>query len=496
MTSILRSFAWRIAIGYGVLFGLSGFALLAFIYVSTEGFTTRQMEAVIEAEVQGLAERYRVAGTRGLRALVDERLARNPASSSIYLLADPRFRVLAGNLSSWPEAARSTDPWIEFELYAAGDADRREVHRARARHFQLPHGFHLLVGRNMRDFEHMRSAIFRTTAWGVGIAAVLAFVIAWRLRRSVVARIESINRTSRRIMEGELSERIRSHGSGDEFDELITNLNAMLERIESLMEDVRRVSDNVAHDLRTPLGRLRTRLERLRDAEGDGVSAELAEAALEEADQMLATFNALLRIARIETRQRRHAFERVNLATVGNDVADLYAPVAESRGITFRHSGIEAPVDGDAFERVNLATVGNDVADLYAPVAESRGITFRHSGIEAPVDGDADLIFQSLANLLDNAMKYTPEGGAVTLHVTSDDDAVTVVVADSGPGVPPEEREAVLRRFYRLEPARSTPGSGLGLSLVAAVAELHEATLELEDNAPGLLVRLRFRRGG
>ena len=455
MTSVLRSFAWRIAIGYGVLFGLSGFALLAFIYVSTEGFMTRQMEAVIEAEVQGLAERYRVAGTRGLRALVDERLARNPASSSIYLLADPRFRVLAGNLSSWPEAARSTDPWIEFELYTAGDAERREAHRARARHFQLRRGFHLLVGRNMRDFEHMRSAIFRTTAWGVGIAAVLAFVIAWRLRRSVVARIESINRTSRRIMEGELSERIRSHGSGDEFDELITNLNAMLERIESLMEDVRRVSDNVAHDLRTPLGRLRTRLERLRDAEGDGVSVELAEAALEEADQMLATFNALLRIARIETRQRRHAFERVN-----------------------------------------LATVGNDVADLYAPVAESRGITFRHSGIEAPVDGDADLIFQSLANLLDNAMKYTPEGGAVTLHVTSHDDTVTVVVADSGPGVPSEEREAVLRRFYRLEPARSAPGSGLGLSLVAAVAELHEATLELEDNAPGLVVRLRFRRGG
>ena len=455
MTPILRSFAWRIAIGYGVLFGLSGLALLAFIYVSTEGYMTRQMEAVIEAEVQGLAERYRVGGTRGLRALVGERLARNPASSSIYLLADPGFRVLAGNLSSWPEAARGADPWIEFELYAAGDADRREVHRARARHFQLRRGFHLLVGRNMRDFEQMRSAIFRTTAWGGGVAALLAFVIAWRLRRSVVARIESINRTSRRIMEGELSERIRSHGSGDEFDELITNLNAMLERIESLMEDVRRVSDNVAHDLRTPLGRLRTRLERLRDAAGDGASAELAEAALEEADQMLATFNALLRIARIETRQRRHAFERVN-----------------------------------------LATVGDDVADLYAPVAESRGITFRHSGIEAPVDGDADLIFQSLANLLDNAMKYTPEGGAVTLHVTSDDDTVTVVVADSGPGVPPEEREAVLRRFYRLEPARSAPGSGLGLSLVAAVAELHEATLTLEDNAPGLVVRLRFRRGG
>ena len=453
MTSITRSFAWRIAVGYGVLFGLSGLALLAFIYVSTEGFTTRQMEAVIEAEVRGLAERYRVAGMRGLRALVRERIARNPASSSIYLLADSRFRVLAGNLSSWPEAARSADPWVEFDLYTTDEAERREAHRARARHFQLRRGYHLLVGRNMRDFEEMRSAIFRTVGWGIAVAAALALVIAWGLRRSVVSRIESINRTSRRIMEGELSERIEPQGSGDEFDELVANLNAMLERIETLMDDVRRVSDNVAHDLRTPLGRLRTRLEQLRDAGGEGESAALAEAALDEADQMLATFNALLRIARIETRQRRHAFARVD-----------------------------------------LATIGDDVADLYAPVAESRDVTFRHSGIAAPVDGDADLLFQSLANLVDNAMKYTPEGGSVTLHVTSDDDHVTVVVADTGPGIPPEEREAVLRRFYRLEPARTTPGSGLGLSLVAAVVQLHEASMTLEDNAPGLVVRLGFKR--
>ena len=453
MTSITRSIAWRIAVGYAVLFGASVLALLVFIYVSTEGFMARQMEAVIEAEVQGLAERYRAGGVRGLRALLRERTARNPASSSIYLLADPNFRVLAGNLSDWPQAARGEDPWVEFELYATDDADGHEVHRARVRHFQLRRGFHLLVGRNLRDFEAMRSAIVRNVAWGIGVAGVLAIAIAWWLRRSVTTRIESINRTSRRIMEGELSERIESRGSGDEFDELVANLNAMLARIETLMEDVRRVSDNVAHDLRTPLGRLRTRLEQLRDASGDSASAPLAEDALNEADQMLATFNALLRIARIETRQRRHAFERVD-----------------------------------------LATVGDDVADLYAPVAESRGIIFRHSGIAAPVEGDADLLFQSLANLLDNAMKYTPEGGAVTLHVTSDDDAVTVVVADTGPGVPPEEREAVLRRFYRLEPARTTPGSGLGLSLVAAVAQLHEAALTLEDNGPGLVARLRFGR--
>ena len=455
MTSITRSIAWRIAVGYAVLFGVSVLALLVFIYVSTQGYMTRQMEAVIEAEVQGLAERYRVAGVRGLRALVRDRIARNPASSSIYLLADPKFRVLAGNLNRWPDPARGAEPWVEFGLYTTDEADRREVHRARARHFQLRRGFHLLVGRNLRDYEAMRSAIVRNVAWGIAVAGVLAIAIAWWLRRSVTTRIESINRTSRRIMEGELSERIESRGSGDEFDELVANLNAMLARIETLMDDVRRVSDNVAHDLRTPLGRLRTRLEQLRDAGGDGDSAVLAEAALSEADQMLATFNALLRIARIETRQRRHAFERVD-----------------------------------------LATIGDDVADLYAPVAESRGITFRHSGISAPINGDADLLFQSLANLLDNAMKYTPEGGAVTLHVTSDDDTVSVVVADTGPGVPPGEREAVLRRFYRLEPARSTPGSGLGLSLVSAVAQLHEAELTLEDNGPGLVVRLRFRRVG
>ena len=456
MTTITRSVTWRIAIGYGALFGLSMLALLMLIHWSAAAYMTRQMEAVIEVEVQGLAERYRIAGLGGLRGLVAERLARSPASSSIYLLADPGFRVIAGNLTGWPKAARSTERWIEFRLHAAGDDPAGpEWHRARARHFELPRGYHLLVGRNLRDLDEMRSAVIRAVAWGVGVTVVLAVAGAWWMRRNVAARIESINRTSRRIMEGELSERIESHGSGDEFDDLIANLNAMLERIETLMDDVRRVSDNVAHDLRTPLGRLRTRLEQLRDAGGEGTPAALVDAALGEADQMLATFNALLRIARIETGRRRHAFERVD-----------------------------------------LATIGDDVADLYAPLAEARGITFRHSGIESPVNADADLLFQSLANLLDNAIKYTPEGGRVTLQATSEDDTVTVIVADSGPGVPPGEREAVLRRFYRLEPARGTPGSGLGLSLVAAVAQLHEATLTLGDNAPGLVVRMQFTRAG
>ncbi len=453
MISISRSVAWRIAIGYGALFGLSVLVLLAFIYWSTAGYTTRQMEAVIEAEVQGLAEHYRVGGLPALRRLVSRRVRSNPASASIYLLADPRFRLLAGNLDAWPAAARSEDGWIEFGLRIEGEGPRPEVHRARARLFTLRGGFLLLVGRNWRDLDEMRSAILRAVAWCVAVSLALAVAVAWWMRGRVARRIEAINRTSRRIMQGKLEERIESDGSGDEFDELVGGLNAMLARIEGLMEDVRRVSDNVAHDLRTPLGRLRSRLVQLRTKARDEDSRDLAEAALDEADQMLSTFNALLRIARIEAGDRRHAFARVDLAAIGNDVAELYAPLAEARSIDFHHEA--------------------SAAGVYA---------------------DADLLFQSLANLLDNAMKYTPEGGRVDLRITAEEKSVSVIVSDSGPGVPASEREAVLRRFYRVESARSTPGSGLGLCLVAAVVQLHEADLELADNEPGLRVRIRFPR--
>ncbi|MBF2761127.1 MAG: HAMP domain-containing histidine kinase [Ectothiorhodospiraceae bacterium AqS1] len=428
--------------------------LLAFIYWSTAGYTTRQMEAVIEAEVQGLAEHYRVGGLPALRRLLLRRVRSNPASASIYLLADPQFRLLAGNLDSWPAAARAPrDGWIEFGLRIEDEEPRPKVHRARARLFTLRGGFHLLVGRNWRDLDEMRSAILRAVAWCVAVTLALAVMVAWWMRGRVARRIEAIDRTARRIMQGKLEERIESDGSGDEFDELVAGLNAMLARIEGSMEDVRRVSDNVAHDLRTPLGRLRTRLVQLRTKALDEDSKALAEAALDEADQMLATFNALLRIARIEAGDRRHAF---------------------------------APVD--------LAAIGNDVAELYAPLAESCSIDFRFSSAPAPVHGDADLLFQSLANLLDNAMKYTPRGGRVCLRITAEEESVDVIVSDSGPGVPIDEREAVLRRFYRVESARSTPGSGLGLCLVAAVVQLHEAELELSDNDPGLRVRIRFRR--
>ena len=268
----------------------------------------------------------------------------------------------------------------------------------------------------------------------------------YALSRTVTRRLDVINEASRKIMAGELGRRIPASGSGDEFDELVSHLNAMLDRIQALMDDVRRVSDNIAHDLKTPLTRLRNELESIREGLGDDASAERA---LQEADSLLATFNALLRIARIESGSRRAGFAEVDLAVLARDVVELYQPLAEDKGLQFH-----ADVNG-----------------------------------EVRLRGDRDLLFQAIANLVDNAIKYTPAPGRVSLALESGDNA-RVTVADSGPGIPEAARGKVFERFYRTEDSRRTPGSGLGLALVRAVVQLHDGQVRLEDNDPGLRVRL------
>lgn len=449
---ILRSSTFRLALLYVLLLGISVVVLLGFIYWSTAGYMDRQATATIEAEITGLAEQYRQRGLTGLTALIAERMARDPSGSSVYLVVDDKLERILGNLDRWPPELPDAEGWMRFRLRERGP-DQTEEHDARAKVFLLRGELRLLVGRDIRDLEATRAIIINALTWGLAITAAMALLGSWLMSASLVRRLESINQTSREIMEGDLSRRITVNGSGDDFDQLSVNLNRMLERIETLMAGVRQVSDNIAHDLRTPLTRLRNKLELLGlEVPCSGASRTLAEETIADADEMLATFNALLRIARIESGSRRAAFAPIDLAVLVGDVAELYEPVAADR---------------------------------------SQSLDLRVSG-PVWVFGDRDLLFQALTNLVDNAIKYTQSSGRIILSVGSEATRAWVVVADNGPGIPSKLLELVFRRFFRGDGSRSTPGSGLGLSLVHAVAQLHHATIDLADNQPGLRVILSF----
>jgi signal transduction histidine kinase len=429
------------------LFSTSVLLLLGFIYWSTAGYMVRQTDATIQAEVVGLAERYDRTGLAGLSALISERMAREPGSPILYLLADRNFQPLLGNLGHWPEGEIPKTGWLSFRL----ENERNPAgkgHPARARLFKLEGGFNLLVGRDVHELERIQQLIASTLAWGLAITLVLGLLGGTMISRGFLRRIESINDTCREIIYGDLSRRIPMRSADDDFDQLAGNLNNMLDQIEALMAGVRQVSDNIAHDLRTPLARLRNRLELLREQVSEEGPRDLLDQAAAEADGLLATFKALLRIGQIESGSRRAGFTQVDLAALLRDVIELYEPLADEKG---QHIELE------------LAS----------------GRTIR---------GDRDLLFQAFANLLDNAIKYTPGNGRIRVGLTG----ARVSVADNGPGIPEEARDKVFQRFFRLETCRTTPGNGLGLSLVAAVANLHNAGIRLEDNAPGLRVIMNF----
>jgi len=425
--------------------------LLGFIYWSTVAFMANQTDATIEAEITGLAEQYRERGLNGLVTTIAERLERDPDSSSVYLFASPNHIPFAGNLSAWPDVSPTPDGWLNFEFQDPRAGGR--MFHARARPFVLQGGLHLLVGRDTRELKATQQLIVRALLWGLAVTFALALLGGIAMSRSMLRRIEQINQTSREIMAGDLSQRVPASGSSDEFDQLADNLNAMLDEIERLMEGIRQVSDNIAHDLRTPLTRLRNRLEQLH-TELDDRNPNLGhvERSIADADQLLSSFAALLRIARIEAGGHRTNLTRLDLTTLLQDAAELYEALAEEKQLV-----ISTQFDDSVY-----------------------------------VDGDRDLLFQALTNLLDNAVKYTPKGGHISLDVHQLDDIAELSVTDTGPGIPVDERDKVGQRFYRLERSRSTPGSGLGLSLVSAVAQLHHAELLLRDNAPGLKASLRF----
>ena len=444
---LFRTQAFRIVMVYVFLFVVSVTAIIGFTYWNTRRALDQQTEEAIATESSELLDQYQRTGRQGLDYAIGT--LSSHGGQSLYLLADQSDRYIRGNLDRWPPQIQKVGAFVEFEYQHADN-----IRQARGRVFPLPGGFELLVAQDVHE-RYLTDRFFTTTLpWTVGLMLILGLVGGAFFSRKLIARLDSINSTSAEIMAGDFSRRVAVSGAGDEFDSLAVNLNRMLERIERLMKGVREVTDSVAHDLRTPLNRLRNRLETaLKQFDGRGDVTEI-EAAIVETDKLITTFNAILLIAEADAGMARGTMSPIDLSAVAEDVGELYAPVAEEKGVTLE----------------------------VAP-----------SGI-AMIEGNRSLISQALANLVDNAIKYTPADGRVRVSAGDTAQGVELAVADTGPGIPASERAHVVERFVRLEQSRNSPGTGLGLSLVAAVARLHDAELRLEDNGPGLKARLEFPR--
>lgn len=463
LSRLFRTTSFRLAAAFILVFALNGFFVIGYIAYNTRVLITSQHVEMIDAEIAGLAEQYRVGGLRRLVGVIDHR-SRRPGAS-LYLVTDPTGRNIAGNVGALPPGLLD-QPGTRQTAYERLDAptDKPDELRQHAvvRVFVLPGGFRMLVGRDIAEREQFRDIIAGAFRWSV-LMTVLLGVAAWYFVSSrVLRRIDAVAEESRHIMVGDLAGRIGLAGTGDEFDRLAESLNAMLDRIEQLLRGLTEVSDNIAHDLKTPLTRLRNRVEgALRNAPSEEGYRAALEATIAESDELIRTFNALLMIARVEAGSPDGAMTDLDIGTMLADVAELYEPVAEQAGVEF-------------------------------VVAAPAGIVVRLN---------RELVGQALANLIDNAVKYAAETGddrkpRVELAACADGGRILLTVSDNGPGIPEADRKRVLDRFVRLEQSRTKPGSGLGLSLVAAVAHSHGGEIRLEDNAPGLRVVLDLPASG
>ncbi len=444
-TRLFRSRIFQFALIYLCFFGATVGLIGWIVFDVAKESVSRQIEATIDAEITGLVEQYNQRGLSGLVEAIRRRTADQDRSRGLYLLSDHRNRVLAGNLSGWPDERTDAQGWVTFRLgFPESEGGGTNFGRARV---LTGNGFKLLVGHDERERTWVQSTILWTLVGSLAATVTVALLGAVFMSRALLQRIDAITVTSREIMAGDLSQRVPASGRGDEFDRLAANLNAMLDRIEDLITGIKQVSNNIAHDLRSPLARLRSRLEVTLMEPPDADSYRVAlEKTISEADHLLQTFNALLSIAQAEAGAPRRNFADVDLSAGARDAAELYEPLAEEK-------------------------------DLHLAVEVAEGIRLQ---------GDQHLLFQALVNLLDNAIKFSPAGGSIELSLRREGARAALTVADRGPGIPESLRERALERFFRLEESRSTPGSGLGLSLVAAVARLHDGRIVLEDNQPGL----------
>jgi len=458
---LLRTTAFQLTLAYLLIFIVFAVSLLGYFALNTRRLITEQITTTVDTEISGLREQYNQGGIRRLVIVVDLR-SRRPGSS-LYLVTTATGEGLAGNVGSLEPGVLDHPGWLETN-YRRLEAPEGNDHRALVQVVQLPGGFRLLVGRDLEERERLFGIIANAGQWSLALVIVLGLAGGFFVSRRVLNRIEAMTETAQTIMAGDLAGRLPVAGTGDELDRLAEHLNAMLERIEALMRGLKEVSDNIAHDLKTPLTRLRNRCEQaLRGASGVDDYRAALEATIAESDDLIRTFDALLMIARAESGQARDNMTEFDAAEIARDVGELYEPLADEKGIALT---VEAPV-------------------------------------AAPVRGNRELVSQALANLIDNAIKYAGPNGEVNgtpaeivVKAGNDGERIALSVADRGPGIAEADRGRVVERFVRLEQSRSEPGSGLGLSLAAAVARLHGGELKLEDNHPGLRSIIALPRAG
>jgi signal transduction histidine kinase len=458
---LVRTTAFRLTLVYLFLFALFAASLLGYFAWNTRRMITEQISTTVNAETGELSE---IFGRRGLRGLVFniENRALRP-SANLYLLTTPNGQAIAGNVGSLAPGVMGTTGWSETAYRRLDDQDNTD-HRALVHVTQLSSGFRLLIGRDLEERRRLFGIVAKAAQWSILVVVVLGIGGGIFVARRVLRRIDAMTGTTQRIMAGDLSGRLPVGRSGDELDRLAGNLNAMLERIEALMTGLKEVSDNIAHDLKTPLTRLRNRAEEaLAKSATEAEYRAALERTIEESDGLIRTFNALLMIARAESGQARGNMDDFDAADVANGIHELYEPLAEDDGMSLR---------------VKTASV--------------------------PVHGNRELISQALANLVENAIKYgkpappaQPQGAVVSMdakqiliEVRREGDQVLLSVTDHGPGIPAADRKHAVERFVRLEASRTQPGSGLGLSLASAVATLHGGELRLSDANPGLTATL------
>jgi signal transduction histidine kinase len=466
---LVRTTAFRLTLAYLLLFALFAASLLAYFAWNTRRLINEQITTTVDDETSEITDIFARRGLRGLVFTIENRALRPGAN--LYLITTPVGQAVAGNVASLAPGVMATNGWSETTYRRLDDPDSPD-HRALVRVSQLSSGFRLLIGRDLEERRRLFGIVANAAQWSVLIVVVLGLGGGVFVARRVLRRIDAMTGTTQRIMAGDLTGRLPVGRSGDELDRLAENLNAMLERIEALMTGLKEVSDNIAHDLKTPLTRLRNRAEEaLAKSSNEAEYRAALERTIEESDGLIRTFNALLMIARAESGQARGNMDDFDAADVAAGIHELYEPLAEDNGLTLE---VKTQV--------------------------------------APLHGNRELISQALANLVENAIKYGQpvvvaqplgadavagkvEDRTILIEARHEGGQVLLSVTDRGPGIPEQDRKHAVERFVRLEASRTQPGSGLGLSLASAVATLHGGGLELSDAHPGLRATLALPVG-